>query len=114
MAVAIKYSQQIVWGTTGAGTLASQGVILSASRKRTSEVFEQKNANGENHSVIFYDPKEEISVEVLAAPSATVPVPGDEVTVAGVTAALVLDAEEVWSNNDAKKIRMTLKKWIAA
>lgn len=113
MAVAIKYSTQIVWGASTAGTLASQGVIVSCSRKRTSEVFEQKNADGENHSVVFYDPKEEISVEVLAKPDATVPAPGDEVTVAGVTAALVIDAEEVWSNTDAKKIRMTLKKWIA-
>lgn len=113
MAVAIKYSTQIVWGASTAGTLTEQGVILSASRKRTSEVFEQKNASGENHSVVFYDPKEEISVEVLAKPDSTVPSPGDEVTVAGVTAALVIDAEEVWSNSDAKKIRMTLKKWTA-
>lgn len=113
MAATIKYSQEIIWGTTGAGT-STMGVILSASRKKTSEVFEQKNAIGENHSVIFYDPKDEISVEVLAKPEATVPEPGAEVTIVGVTAALVLDAEEVWSNSDAKKIRMTLKKWLAA
>lgn len=113
MAVAIKYSTEIIWGASTAGTLPDVGVILSASRKRTSEVFEQKNANGENHSVVFYDPKEEITVEVLSKASATIPVPGDEVTIAGVTAALVIDAEEVWSNTDAKKIRLTLKKWTA-
>lgn len=112
MAALIKYSTAIQWGAEGAGS-SSLGIILSATRKRTSEVFEQKNAIGENHSVIFHDPKEEITVEVLANATATAPAPGDEVAIAGVTAALVIDAEEVWSNADAKKIRMNLKKWVA-
>lgn len=113
MAAVIKYSTDIVWGASTAGTLATVGKILSVTRKRTSEVFEQKDENGENHSVIFFDPKEELSVECLALPTAVVPAPGDEVTVGGVTAALVLDAEETWANADAKKIKMTLKKWLA-
>jgi len=112
MAIQIKRSPDIVWGTTTAGTL-TQGIILSATRKKTSEVFEQKNAIGENHSVIFYDEKEELSCEVLADPAATLPEIGAEVTLAGVTAALVIDCEEKWSNNDAKKISLTLKKWLA-
>lgn len=113
MAATIKYSQEIVWGASTAGT-STLGVILSCSRKSTGEVFEQKNASGENHSVIFYDPKEELSVEVLAKTDATLPAQGAEVTIGGITAALVIDAEEVWSNTDAKKIRLTLKKWTAA
>lgn len=113
MAVTIKYSQEIAWGTTGAGT-STLGVILSTTSKGTSDVFEQKNAIGENHSVIFYDQKDEVTVEVLAKPDAVKPEPGAEVAIAGITAALVIDSEYVWSNTDAKKIRMTLKKWLAS
>jgi hypothetical protein len=113
MAASIKYSTEIVWGASGAGSLSGVGVILSATRKQTSEVFEQKDANGENHSVVFYDPKEEITVEVLAAATATLPAIGSEATIAGVTACLVIDVEEKWSNTDSKKISLTLKKWLA-
>ncbi len=65
MAATIKCSTAIQWGTTRAGT-TTLGVILSSSRKRSSEVFEQKNAIGESHSVICYGPKDEITVEILA------------------------------------------------
>lgn len=112
MAVVVKYANSIVWGATGAGS-SSLGIILSCTRKKTSEIYEQKNAAGENHSVVFFDPKEELTVEILAAADATLPEPGDEVTIGGVTSALVIDAEKRWSNTDAQKVTMTLKKWLA-
>lgn len=115
MAATIKYAtaQTLVWGASGAGTSAL-GVILSCSVKHTSEVAEIKNASGENHGVVFYDPKTEISAEILCTSNAAAPAPGTEVTIGDVTAALVIDSEVIWSNTDAKKIRLTLKKWTAA
>ena len=54
-----------------------------------------------------------VRVEVLAGPGADAPEPGDVVTVVGVSDFLVIDADEIWANNATKKIRMTLKKWVA-
>lgn len=113
MAVEIKLGQDVVWGTGTGGTLADQGKILSVNKKKGSKLFEQTDENDETYSVIFHDQTIESSVEVLALPAATVPDPGDAVTVADVTDLLVIDAEEVWANNATKKIRMTLKKWVA-
>lgn len=113
MAVEIKLNQNVVWGTSTAGTLASQGKILNATKKKGSKLFEQTDENDETSTVIFHDQTVEATLEILAIPTATIPDPGDAITVVGVTDLLVLDAEEVWANNQTKKIRMNVKKWVA-
>lgn len=113
MAVEIKLGQDVVWGTTTAGTLANQGKILSISKKKGSKMTEQEDEDGETYSVIFFDQTTEGTIEVLAKPTATVPDPGDAISVLGVTDMLVLDAEEKWAAGQTKKISMTVKKWTA-
>lgn len=112
MAASIKLGQDVVWGTSTAGTLA-QGKILSLSKKSGSKLFEQEDENGETYSVIYYDPTTEVQVEVLVKSAATIPAPGDVVTVAGVTDMLVLDSEQKWQAGQTKKLALNLKKWTA-
>jgi hypothetical protein len=113
MSVAIKLGQEVVWGTSSAGTLSGQGKILSISKKKSSKMTEQEDEDGETYSVIFFDQFSEVTVEVLAKSDSDVPDPGDALTVVGVTDMLVIDAEEKWTAGQTKKISMSLKKWTA-
>ena len=108
MAVIIREGQEILWGTSSAGTV-TQGKILSADRTRDSKVHEQEDENGETYSLVFYDPKDEVEIEVLAKPGATIPAPGDALTVGGVASLYVLRASEKWSSNNSKKISISAR-----
>ena len=112
MAVAIKLGTDIVWGTSGAGTL-TQGKILSCDSKNGGKVFEQEDENGETYSVVFYDDTQEITVEVLAKTAGAAPARGSLVTIAGVTDAVVIDSSTKWSAGATKKFSITYKKWTA-
>ena len=112
MAVEIKLGQEVVWGTSAAGTL-SHGKILSADKKNGSKMAEQEDEDGETYSVIFYDQTTEATIEVLCNTSATLPEPGDALTVVGVTDMLVIDAAFKWAAGQTKKLSLTLKKWVA-
>ena len=112
MSVKIKLGTEVVWGTATAGTL-THGKILSASKKKTSKLFEQEDEDGETYSAIFYDQTLEGVVEILVKGAATIPDPGDVITVVGVTDMLVLDAEEKWAAGQTKKLALTVKKWVA-
>lgn len=113
MAVEIKLGQEVIWGASSAGTLTNQGKILSASKKKASKLVEQEDEDGETYSVIFYDQTEEATIEILSKTAATIPDPGDLLTVVGVTDMLVIDAEEKWTAGQTKKISLTVKKWVA-
>ena len=112
MSVAIKLGQEVVWGTSAAGTL-SHGKILSCSKKSSGKMFEQGDENDETYSVIFYDDTIEATVEVLANTTAVLPARGVLLTVAGVTDLLVIDSEEKWTSGQTKKFSINLKKWVA-
>lgn len=112
MSVAIKLDTGVTWGSSGAGTV-SAGKILSCTKKNTAKAFEQMDENDELFSLIMHDQRVEVSLEVLATANATVPSPGDAVTVAGVTDLLVMDSEIAWKAGDTVKINMTLMKSIA-
>ena len=113
MAVEIKLGQDVVWGTSSAGTLANQGKILNISKKKGAKMTEQEDEDGETYSVIFFDQTTEATIEILAKSASTVPDPGDAITVTGVTDMLVLESEEKWVAGQTKKISMTVKKWTA-
>lgn len=109
MSASIKLGQDIVWGTTGAGT-SSLGKILSLDRKSTAKTHEQEDENGELYSLVVYDQREEVTVEILAKPAVTLPAIGAAVTIAGITDMLVMDASEKWATSQGKKISLTLMK----
>lgn len=109
MSVAIKFGQDVVWGTSEAGTL-THGKILSVTSKSTAKKFEQEDENGELYSMVIHDQREEVTVEVLAKPAAIKPAIGALLTVAGVTDMLVMDSEDKWSTGQTKKMSITLMK----
>lgn len=115
MAVSIKLGTDVVWGisSTEGGTLASAGKLLSVDLKKTSKQFEQEGENGEVYSVIFYDQREEVTCEVVCKTAATIPSPGSNITVGGVTDLIVSDATVKWKAGDTKKLSITAWKSIA-
>ena len=82
--VDIKFGDDIIWGTSTAGTL-SYGKILSCTSKSTAKKFEQEDENDELYSMVIHDQREEVDVEVLAGTEAAKPAIGDEVTIAGIS-----------------------------
>ena len=115
MAIAIKLGQNIQWGTSGAGTV-TQGKILSCDSSSQAKMFEQEDENGETYSVVFYDETAEVTLEILAAPAATIPAVGSELTAVGgvATGLLVTKASTAWKTNTTVKFSVTAKKWVAA
>jgi hypothetical protein len=107
--VDIKFGQEVVWGTSEAGTL-SYGKILSADSKSTAKKFEQEDENGELYSMVIYDQREEATVEVLANTTAVKPAIGAELTIAGVTDMIVMDSSVKWATAQTKKFSITLMK----
>lgn len=112
MAVEKKYSTDVTWGTTGAGTV-SYGKILSCTRKLTAKQFEQMDENGELHSLVMYDQREEFTLEILAKETQAKPALGDLVTIDGVAEAIVTEAEISWSQGDTVKYNVTAWKSVA-
>ena len=115
MAVAIKLGTDLIFstsGTGGAGT-STLGKILSCTSKSGGKELEQEGDDGQTYSLILFDDREEISVEILAGASAVKPARGALVTIAGVTDALVIDSEVKWQSGQTKKISMNLRKYTA-
>lgn len=112
MAVDKKYSTDVTWGAAGAGTV-SYGKILSCTRKLTTKQFEQADENGEIHSLVLYDQREEFSLEVLAKETQVKPALGDVVTLDGVADVIVTEAEIAWKQGDTVKYNITAWKSVA-
>lgn len=113
MSVEIKMGQDIVWGTTAAGTVAAQGKILSATKKTGATKVIQEDEDGEPYSAIYHSQEAMVTLEVLADPDATIPESGDLITVVGVTDLFVDDAEEKWTAGQTKKISINAWKSLA-
>lgn len=113
MSVAIKLGTDLVWGTKGTGGAGTStlGKILSCSSKSGGKEFEQEDEDGQTYSLILYDDREEITLEVLAAAAAVKPARGSLATIAGVTDAIVIDSEVKWQAGQTKKIAVSLRKY---
>lgn len=112
MSAAIKYSAEVVWGSSSAGT-TEIGQIISCNRKSTAKQHEEPDESGELHSLVIYDQREEVTVEILAGATAAPPAIGDTFNMGGVTALIVTEAEVVWKRGDTKKINITAWKSVA-
>ena len=106
----LKAGTTAVWGTSGAGTNAN-GIIQSASRKRTSEKEPILDTDGETVGMTWFDPKDELELEILCANSITPPVQGDTLTVDSL-AGLVMDATIKWANKGYKMLTVTATKFV--
>lgn len=112
MAASIQYSTDITWGATGAGTV-SYGKILSCTRKLTAKQFEQPDEDGELHSLVLYDQREEFSLEVLAKSTQVKPAIGDIITIDSVASIIITEAEIAWKQGDTVKYNITAWKSVA-
>lgn len=112
MAADIKLATAITWGTTGAGTV-SQGKILSCTKKNTAKSFEQPDEDGELYSLVLYDQRVEVSLEVLATATPSLPDVGDAIAVGGVADMIVTEAEIAWKVGDTVKLNITAIKSVA-
>ena len=83
--VIIKGGETIVWGTDGVYT----GTIVTAyDSNKSSQVKEIKDNFGRTCVVVFYDKKQEITIEIISAAASTLEV-GDVITINGVTGAVM-------------------------
>ena len=112
MAVSIKLGADIQWGTSGAGTTATLGKILSCDSEDSSQIFVQPDENGETYSLVFYDETAEVTLDILAKPAASKPAIASEITAVGgvATGLLVTKSRESWRTNDSVKFSVTARK----
>lgn len=112
MSVENKYSTDVTWGSSGAGTV-SYGKILSCTRRKTTKQFEQPDENGELHALVLYDQREEFTLEILAKATQVKPEIGEVVTIDAVTDIIVTEAEIAWKSGDTVKYTITAWKSVA-
>lgn len=102
----IKLGSTLTWGAPAA-LGASKGLVISCETKSTAKTKEQLDADGGLASMVFYDQREEVTVEILTDPAAVIPTVGDEVNIGGVTAVILTEVTEKWSTSDGKKLSLT-------
>ena len=112
MSAEIKYSTDITWGTTGAGTV-SYGKILSANRKLTAKQFEQMDENSELHSLVLHDQRVEVTLEVLAKATQVQPAIGDVITIDSTADIIITEVDIAWRQGDTVKYNITAWKSVA-
>ena len=112
MAVQKKLSNDIQWGATGAGTL-SFGRVISCRKKKTVKQHEEPDEDGEVHSLVLYDQRQEVTLEVLAKLESSEPDVGTTLTVGGVVDLIVTEAETVWTRGDTVKYNVSAWKTVA-
>jgi hypothetical protein len=113
MAAAIKLSDVVVWGSSGAGALVTLGTVISCNKKSTVKQHEETDDNGEVHVLVLYDQREEVTLEILAGKEAVQPATGSTITIGGVTDLIVTEAETVWKRGDTKKFNVSAWKSVA-
>lgn len=100
-----KYDEDIVFGTTvdlGEGN----GIVLSCSAKYMVKEEEITDGEGALVSVVQYDERVEVDVEILMDKAATTPEVGDEVNIGAVPAVILTEVSENWASGSAKKLSM--------
>ncbi len=85
------------FGTDGVGYTAI-GVITGAERDDSGDKLELKDRQGNVIAVIYYNDKNECSIDVIFDADATLPVRGDAINVCGLTGVLVDSLTHKWEN----------------
>lgn len=100
------YDDTIPFGTQV--TLAgSRGVVLSLSVKKTVKEENITDGEGALISVVQYDPRVEVSGEILLDPTGTIPAVGAEETIASITDVILTEVVQIWSSGTGKKLRIS-------
>lgn len=102
----------VTWGApTALG--ASKGTVLSCETKSTTKMADQMGDQGGLDSVVCYDQRDEVTVEILAGTAATLPAVGDSINIGGITSVLVTESSEKWANTSGKKFSISGFKSVA-
>lgn len=114
MSVSIKLSDEVVWGASGAGSGASSyGKVITCNKKSTVKQHEEQDEDGEPFSLVLYDQREELTLEILAGKTAVQPALGATITIGGVTDVIITEAETIWKRGDTKKFQVSGWKSVA-
>ena len=103
----------VVWGTGGVSAAASgYGVCLSANRALSTEKEEIPDENGNAQGVVYYNEKEELTIEALCKTNVTMPAIGDTISVDGVSG-YVESAEKKWEHKGTMKISVKAQRLVS-
>lgn len=101
-----------VWGTSDASvTATNQGIVHSVSRKNAAEKDYILDENGYTVGVVFFDQKNEYTVEILCKDSMTNPTVGGVMTIGGDANMLVMDFDLKWSHKGFKMLSVNLTRY---
>lgn len=104
--VIIKGGETIVWGTDG---VYSGTIVTAYDSTKSSKVKEIPDNFGRTCAVVFYDKKQEITIEIIAEAASTLSV-GDVISVNGVSGA-VISVGESKKQEDAMTNKITVAHW---
>lgn len=105
--VKIKSGETCVWGAPQSSDL---GIIKNFGTDKGAKTSELPGPDGTTTAVAFYDQTTQNTLNVYAKSTATLPNPGDEMTV-GSTTLLVMSARQRWESEGFMMIEVVSKLW---
>ncbi len=109
----IRGDSTVLWGASGVFSGTGVGFVTKGNKKLSGEKVEIKDANGFTVAVIYFDDKNNVSFEMFVKTAAPTLARGDGVTICGVAYALVDDVEELWDNNNARRLIVTATNYVS-
>ena len=106
----IRGNNLIVWGTDELDPQGNIGIITRGNSKRTSDKVEIKDNNGYTVTVVYFNERNETSIEIVYQGTATLPEIGDDVTIAGIPC-ICDNTEIVWEQAGVKKFTLNATKY---
>jgi hypothetical protein len=110
--ITLKSGSTVEWGVPTAHLQADMGVVKSVKINKGGKEKEYPGEDGEAVAHVLYDAKDELTLEILAKTSATVPARGSVLTHATVKY-LVLSVALNWANEDAQSFTVTARTFAA-
>lgn len=106
----IKGDNTVLFGS--GGYYSGNGIVVSGNKKLSGDKLEVKDENGYVVATIYFNDKNEFSFEMIVKTAAPDLDRGDQITVAGVVNALVDDTEEMWKQDDVRRVRVNATRYL--
>ncbi len=109
----------LIVGTAGAnvdfGTENAEysaiGTIVSAERNDTGDKLELKDRNGNVFCVIYFNDKNECTIDVIFDSTVTLPIRGDALSLCGLTDVLCDSIKHKWENEKERMVTITATRY---
>jgi hypothetical protein len=105
----IKGDNTVLFGS--AGFYSGSGILVSGNKKLSGDKLEVKDQTGYVVATIYFNDKNEFSFEMIVKTAAPTLDRGDEITLASLVA-LVDDVEEMWKQDDVRRLRVTATRYL--